>query len=145
MVGRLPCRPARVHPAVTAQWRPQHVVVPVLLRLDGPMNDLTEVPIRHEIENRQIGLLLEHGLGHLDLHEITTSPRVITQTIAADLFARGASAPRRRGTPQPRQRALKNLARLHGQARQPRPCTQRSAGHRSKGQKAKTKFWRRAG
>jgi hypothetical protein len=68
---------------VTGQWRLQHVLVPVLLRLDGPIIDLTQVPIRHEIENRHIGLLLEHGLEHLDLHEITTSRRVITQTIAA--------------------------------------------------------------
>jgi hypothetical protein len=61
------------------------------VRLDGPLIDLTEVPIRQEIENRHIALLLEHGLEHLDLHEITTSRRVITQTIAADPFDRGAS------------------------------------------------------
>jgi hypothetical protein len=66
------------------------------VRLDGPLIDLTEVPIRQEIENRHIALLLEHGLEHLDLHEITTSRRVITQTIAADLFDRGASAVRLR-------------------------------------------------
>jgi RES domain len=39
-------------------------------------------------------LLAEHGLEHLDLHEITTSRRVVTQTNAADLFDRGASAVR---------------------------------------------------
>jgi hypothetical protein len=36
--------------------------------------------------------VLEHDMQHLDLHEITTSRRAITQTIAADLFDRGASA-----------------------------------------------------
>lgn len=79
---------------VTARWRAQHVLVPVVLQLDGPLIDLTELPTRREVENRDIELLLEHGLEHLDLHEITTSRRVVTQTIAADLFDRGASAVR---------------------------------------------------
>jgi hypothetical protein len=47
-----------------------------------------------DLRRRHVALLVEHGLEHLDLHEITTSRRVITQTIAADLFDRGASAVR---------------------------------------------------
>lgn len=39
-----------------------------------------------------VELLLEHGLQHLDLHEITTSRRAVTQTIAADLYDRDATA-----------------------------------------------------
>jgi hypothetical protein len=79
---------------VTAQWRVQHVLVSVALQLDGPLIVLTDVPTRQEIEDRHLDLLLEHGLQHLDLHEITTSRRGVTQTIAADLFDRGASAVR---------------------------------------------------
>jgi hypothetical protein len=79
---------------VTAQWRSQHVLVPVALALDGPLIDLTDVPTRQELEDRHLDLLLEHGLQHPDLHEITTSRRPITQAIAADLFDRGASAVR---------------------------------------------------
>jgi hypothetical protein len=81
---------------VTAQWRTQHVLVPTILKLDGPLIDLTDVPTRQEIEERHVELLFEHNLQHLDLHEITTSRRAITQTIAADLFDRGAkgAAPR---------------------------------------------------
>jgi len=52
------------------------------------------VPTRQEIEDRHLELLLEHDMQHLDLHEITTSRRAITQTIAADLFDRGAGAVR---------------------------------------------------
>ena len=37
-------------------------------------------------------MLLEHGLQHLDLHEITTSRSAVTQTIAADLYDRDATA-----------------------------------------------------
>jgi hypothetical protein len=79
---------------VTAQWRRQHVLVPTVLKLDGPLIDLTDVPTRQETEDRHVELLLEHDLQHLDLHEITTSRRAITQTIAADLFDRGAGAVR---------------------------------------------------
>jgi hypothetical protein len=79
---------------VTARWRAQHVLFPVVLRLDGPLIDLTDVPTRQAIEERHVELLIEHGLEHLDLHEITTSRRVITRTIAADLFDRGAGAVR---------------------------------------------------
>lgn len=56
------------------------------------MIDLTDIPTRQEIEDRHVELLLGHELQHLDLHEITTSRRAITQTIAADLFDRGAGA-----------------------------------------------------
>ena len=79
---------------VTAQWRRQHVLIAALLRLDGPLIDLTDVPTRQRIENRHAELLLEYDLPHLDLHEITTSRRAVTQTIAADLYDQGASAVR---------------------------------------------------
>ena len=79
---------------VTTQWRVQHVLVPTVLKLDGPLIDLTDVPTRQEIEDRHVELLLEHDLQHLDLHEITTSRRAITQTITADLFDRGVGAVR---------------------------------------------------
>jgi hypothetical protein len=79
---------------VTARWRAQHVLVPVVVRLDGPLVDLTDVPTRQAIEERHVELLVEHDVEHLDLHEITTSRRAITQTIAADLFDRGAGAVR---------------------------------------------------
>ncbi len=52
------------------------------------------MPTRQEIEDRHVELLLAHDLQHLDIHEITTSRRTITQPIAADLFDRGAGAVR---------------------------------------------------
>jgi RES domain-containing protein len=79
---------------VTAQWRTQHVLVPVALQLDGPLIDLTDVPTRQEVEDRHLDLLFEYDMQHLDLPEITTRRRPITQTIAADLFDRGVSAVR---------------------------------------------------
>ena len=70
---------------ITAAWRREHILAPVRLRLDSPIYDLTDVPQRHRIEERHVDLLLEHDMRHLDLHEITTSRRVVTQAIAADI------------------------------------------------------------
>ena len=56
--------------------------------------DLIDAGTRQEIEDRHEGLLVDHGLEHLDLHQITTDRRVVTQTIAGDLFDRGAAAVR---------------------------------------------------
>ncbi|SON59719.1 hypothetical protein MSIMFI_01203 [Mycobacterium simulans] len=47
---------------------------------------------RQELEDRHAALLVEYGLEHLDLSEITTKRRKVTQTIASDLFDRGAAA-----------------------------------------------------
>jgi hypothetical protein len=77
---------------ITAAWRREHVLVPVSLRLDGPIYDLTDVPQRQKIEERHVDLLLKHDMRHLDLHEITTSRRVVTQEIAADTYDDGAAA-----------------------------------------------------
>nr|WP_234898688.1 RES domain-containing protein [Mycolicibacter kumamotonensis] len=79
---------------VTASWRRQHVLVPALLRIDGPIIDLTDGAVRQEIEDRHAPLLVENGMEHLDLHEITTSRRVVTQTIAGVLYDRGVAAVR---------------------------------------------------
>jgi RES domain len=43
---------------VTAQWRLQHLLVPTVLELGGPLIDLTDVPTRQEIEDRHVELLL---------------------------------------------------------------------------------------
>jgi hypothetical protein len=79
---------------VTAQWRTQQVLVPLTLQLDGPLIDLTDVPTRQDIEQRHRDLLLQYDLQHLDMPEITTRRRPVTQTIAAHLFDEGVSAVR---------------------------------------------------
>jgi hypothetical protein len=79
---------------VTAAWRTQHVLVRAAVVLDGTVMDLTDPSVRQTVEQRHLALLAEHGLDHLDLHEITTSRRTITQTIAAELYDNGAAAVR---------------------------------------------------
>jgi hypothetical protein len=80
--------------SITAAWRREHVLAPLLLRLHGPIYDLTDLARRRSIEESHCGLLLEHDMQHLDLHEITTSRRVVTQTIAGDLYDEGVAAVR---------------------------------------------------
>ncbi len=77
---------------ITAAWRRENVLAPVRLRLDGGICDLTDVSQRQKIEERHVDLLLEYDMRHLDLHEITTSRRVVTQTVAADIYDDGAAA-----------------------------------------------------
>ena len=57
---------------VTAQWRIQHVLVPTVLKLDGPLIDLTDVPTRQEIEDRHVELLLAHGPHKMQVSEYLT-------------------------------------------------------------------------
>ena len=78
---------------VTQEWCIENVLAPVRLH-SRALIDLTDLPTRRRIEERHAELLLEHGLEHLDLHEITTARRPVTQTIAAQLFDRGAAAVR---------------------------------------------------
>ncbi len=77
---------------ITAAWRREHVLAPLRLKLDGPIYDLTDIARRRSIEERHAELLLEHDMQHLDLHEITTIRRVVTQTIAGDLHDDGIAA-----------------------------------------------------
>lgn len=79
---------------VTAKWRQENVLVRAILELDGPVVDLTKVQTRHQIERQHAELLVSYDLKHLDLHEITTDRRVVTQTIAGDLFDTGVAAVR---------------------------------------------------
>jgi RES domain len=77
---------------VTAAWRRQHVLAPASVALDGHLVDLTDVSTRYEIEGAHLQLLSHYGMAHLDLHEITSRRRPVTQTIAGELFDQGAAA-----------------------------------------------------
>jgi len=78
--------------AVTAAWRRKNVLAAARIRIDhGDVLDLTDPEQRRDVEMRHADLLAEHGLDHLDLHEITTRRRVVTQTIAADAYTAGVA------------------------------------------------------
>lgn len=64
------------------------MLAPARLELDGPLVDLTDVVVRRELELHHAVLLAEHRMAHLDLHEITSSRRSVTQMIASDVHDR---------------------------------------------------------
>lgn len=97
---------------VTAAWRSSHVLAPALAELDGPIVDLTDPAVRRDLEAHHAQRLLAHGLEHLDLHEITTQRREITQAIARDAHSRLGAA------------AIRYPSRLDG-----RPCLAIFEGH----------------
>ncbi|MFV8169711.1 RES family NAD+ phosphorylase [Mycobacterium sp. DBP42] len=76
---------------VTATWRRQNVLAPATLQLDGDLVDLFDPGVRQGLEKRHQQLLIAHDMDHLDLHQITAKRRIVTQTIAGDLFERGAA------------------------------------------------------
>lgn len=79
---------------VTAKWRQLNVLAPVTLDLCGHIVDLTDPSSRYVIERAHVDLLAAHDLAHLDLHEITTSRRRVTQTVAGWLYDQGAAGVR---------------------------------------------------
>lgn len=77
--------------AVTRRWRERNVLAPVRIELaDGArVLDLTDVHVCRRLETTHAKLLVEHGMGRLDLHEITTRRRVVTRAIATHAYDDG--------------------------------------------------------
>ena len=76
---------------VTMRWREEHVLVAVELDRDGPLADIDDVSLRSELERAHGGLLREHGMAHLDISEVRSKSRPVTQAISRDLFDHGAA------------------------------------------------------
>jgi hypothetical protein len=79
---------------VTAAWRTQHLLASALIDFTGELVDLTDTATRNSLETEHADLLADYDLPHLDLHEITTSRRALTQTIAGHLYDQGHAAVR---------------------------------------------------
>lgn len=77
---------------VTASWRRQHVLAQVLPMLKGSLIDLCDADVRYELERAHAALLAEYEMDHLDLSEATAKLRLVTQTIAADVYDRLGAA-----------------------------------------------------
>lgn len=70
--------------AITEKWRQDNVLIACTMTYEGRLLDLTDPNDRREIELRHAELLATHGMSHLDMHEITTRRRIVTQTIGTD-------------------------------------------------------------
>jgi RES domain len=71
---------------ITERWREVNLLAPCALAYSGRLLDLADPSDCHEIEIRHAQLLAEHGMSHLDMHEITTRRRIVTRTIATDAY-----------------------------------------------------------
>jgi RES domain len=84
-------QPAR---EVTVRWRSQHILVAADIQRHDPncrFADLDDVAIRNELERVHADLLRRYGMEHLNISEIRSKNRAVTQQIGRDLFERGAA------------------------------------------------------
>jgi hypothetical protein len=76
---------------VTQAWRQKHALVQVCLRCDGPLADLDDVKLRNQLEATHYELLLSYGMEHLDIAQVRSKTRPLTQAIGRELYDQGAA------------------------------------------------------
>jgi hypothetical protein len=76
--------------AVTAEWRAERVLAPAEMEADGELVDVDDPAMRAELEREHAALLTAHGMAHLDVSEIRSPTRAVTQAIGRALYERGA-------------------------------------------------------
>lgn len=76
---------------VTAEFRRKKVIAPARITSDhDKLIDVDLVPIRHHLERRHAGLLAKHGMAHLDMGQIKSDNRAVSQAIARTIYDDGA-------------------------------------------------------
>lgn len=74
---------------VAPEWYESHVLAPASAVSEHQFCDLdAEVPLRQELENQLAELLARHGMDHLDIAQVRSRDRVVTQTVSRKLFER---------------------------------------------------------
>lgn len=77
-------------PVITRQWRADRGVGRARIDEGGrPIIDLEDLSVRRALEERHAALLAAHGMRNLDISQVRSPQRVVTQTIALDLHGRG--------------------------------------------------------
>jgi hypothetical protein len=73
---------------ITRAWRQRSVLAPVHIVVEPGVRvlDLTDAHEVRRLEAIHAELLVEHGMGRLDMHEITTRRREVTQAIATRAY-----------------------------------------------------------
>jgi hypothetical protein len=77
--------------AVTAAWRQAHELAPARVERDGELVELDRPRLLDELATRHAALLAAHGMRQLNISEIRSKNRAVTQTIGRDLYERGAA------------------------------------------------------
>jgi hypothetical protein len=73
------------------EWRERHTLARATVVRDGPLWDLADSKLREELTDRHAALLDAHGMAYLDVSQITSKNRIVTQIISRDLYERGAA------------------------------------------------------
>ena len=74
---------------VAEEWRDAHLLCPALAVSDYEFCDLdARLELRNELEHERAGLLAEHDMDHLDITQVRSKDRIVTQTVSRALYAR---------------------------------------------------------
>ena len=74
---------------VAAEWREAHLLCPALAVSRHAFCDLdAEVELRNELEHELILLLVEHEMDHLDISQVRSRDRIVTQAMSRALYER---------------------------------------------------------
>jgi len=77
-------------PIVSRQWRADRRIARARIAAEcDEVVDLEDLGVRRRLEERHAALLAAHGMRHLDLSELRSDQRIVTQTIALELRAEG--------------------------------------------------------
>ncbi len=76
---------------VTVALRAARVLIWAAVELDGDLVDVDQPAIRDALERAHAALLTAHGMDHLNIAEIRSRTRIVTQTISRSLYEQGAS------------------------------------------------------
>jgi hypothetical protein len=72
---------------VASEWREAHLLCPALTASDHEFCDLdAEVELRNELERDLAGLLAQHDMEHLDVSQVRSRDRIVTQTVSRALY-----------------------------------------------------------
>jgi hypothetical protein len=75
--------------AIPRGWVDRHAFVQASATVDGPESDLASLGERDRIERQYPELLARHGIGHLNLSELTSRQRDFTQELSTALYDEG--------------------------------------------------------
>ena len=74
---------------VSAQWRDAHQLCPALIVSDRPFCHVdADVELRNALERELAALLARHGMEHLDVAQVRSRDRIVTQTVSRALYKR---------------------------------------------------------
>lgn len=76
---------------VTDAWRRAHVLAPGRAQRTGPIVDLDQPALLEQLAVKHAQLLTRHGMDHLNISEIRSKSRPVTQAISRDLYEQGVA------------------------------------------------------